>query len=202
MWVSAVSVALIAAILVIDGSLFAPSLATSPPAAAPTLLGYAGAAQPGELLTRVYPLPRTAWVNVEGLNVRNGPSLDNEPLTKLAYGYSVTVDDYSADGAWSHINGANVGWVNNQYLNFVAEAGIENAAQPTAAQPAVQLGVEQLAVAAPAATVYTGPGLTFPVATTLPAATTVTAVAATLDGQWRHLALPAAGWVPAADLAP
>lgn len=198
MWVAAVSVTLLAVIALFDGTLSTASPAATSPAAAQPLLGYAGAAQPGELLTRVYPLPRTAWVNTDvPLNVRPSPSLDNEPLTKLAYGDTVTVDDYSADATWSHITEPAVGWVSSQYLNYVAETSFQ-----ATALPAVQLAVEELAVAAPFTSLRTGPDLTAPIANSLPANTPVTAVAATLDGQWRHLALPAAGWVPATDLAP
>lgn len=147
----------------------------------------AGAALPSDLdlLTSTVTLPRIAWVTEGPLLVRQGPSTGDAHLATLQAKTGVTVDGFSADGAWSHIAQPNDGWVSNQYLSFLTDD----------AKELVLLQVHRETVTAPRV-IYQLPDAGSATVAHLQPGDSLVTVAITLDGAWRQTAYPASGWVP------
>lgn len=138
-----------------------------------------------DYLTSYVALPRTAWVTEGPLLVRQGPSTDDAHLDTLQAKTGVTVEEFSADGQWSHIVQPIDGWVSNQYLSFLTDG---------VAQQLVLLQVHRETTTAPLV-IYELPGADSRQITQLEAGASLVTVAITLDGAWRQTVYPAAGWV-------
>jgi hypothetical protein len=141
-----------------------------------------------QLLTTLYPLPRTAWVYAGPLTVRRSPSLEGAPLGLLVEGQEVLVVGYTPDGEWSQIQAPSPGWVNNQFLHFRS---------PETPYLERRLALQEAEVAATRLNVRAGPGLEYEVWSELHAGQQVTIIATSRDGAWYEIALPLHGWVSA-----
>jgi uncharacterized protein YraI len=140
-------------------------------------------------LRRHYPLPRGAWAGAGPLWVRARPDLEAAQVALLAQGEPVTVDDFTADGTWSHIQTPAEGWVNNEYLYF---------REDTPPYAVVRLAVRRYQVSTPTLNVRSGPDVAYPQTDVLTAGTQVTAIAVSQDGRWLQIIEPVSGWIFAA----
>jgi hypothetical protein len=146
---------------------------------------------PADHVQGVYALPRTAWVSAGPLFVRSGPSTADDSSAMLEAGAVVTVTAYSRDAQWSQISQPAEGWVSNLYLNFLPPGGV----------PApVRISAEAMTAVLAQTPVLDMPDAAGAVAGTLEAGAGVTAIAVTVDGQWRHIVRPMPGWVASANL--
>ncbi|MCC9075132.1 SH3 domain-containing protein [Litorilinea aerophila] len=140
-------------------------------------------------LRQHYPLPRGAWAGAGPLWVRARPDPEAAQVALLAQGEPVTVDDFTADGTWSHIQTPAEGWVNNEYLYFREDS------PPYAV---VRLAVRRYQVSTPTLNVRSGPDIAYPQTDVLTAGTPVTAIAVSQDGRWLQIIEPVSGWIFAA----
>lgn len=140
----------------------------------------------GSLLVLAYPLPRSAWVSEGQLAIRAGPSTDYAELGRMNMTQKVTVVEFSDDGGWSHIWLPQDGWINNDYVRFQSE------------EPPIAFTWLELARAQSNATnlnVRSGPGLDYPIISSLQEGQAVVVVAHSEDGAWKQIILPEPGWV-------
>ena len=148
---------------------------------------------PADQIEQIYTLPRMAWVSAGPLLVRGGPSTDHESVAMLQAGEALTVTAFSPDAAWSQTTQPAQGWVSNQFLSFLSPGDVP---------VSVRIGVQALTVASGPTPVFETPDAAGAVARMLPAGAEVVAVAATADGQWRHILQPLPGWMAATSLEP
>lgn len=195
LWVAAAAaIALVLWIAVGDAvALFRPGTIAARLLAGPQQWFIAVRPDPADQVEQVYTLPRMAWVSDGPLLVRSGPSTEHESLAMLYAGDALTVTALSPDAAWSQTAQPVEGWVSNQFLNFLSPGDVP---------VSVRIGVEALAVANDPTPVFETPDAAGAVAGMLPAGAEVLAVAATADGQWRHILHPMPGWMSAANLEP
>ncbi len=140
-------------------------------------------------LRRHYPLPREAWASAGPLWVRAQPDPKAAQVALLAQGEPVTVDDFTDDGTWSHLQAPAEGWVNNEYLYFREDAP---------PYTVVRLAVRRYQVSTPTLNVRSGPDVAYPQTDVLTAGSQVTAIAVSRDGRWLQIIEPVSGWIFAA----
>ncbi|RIK38772.1 MAG: hypothetical protein DCC55_20120 [Chloroflexi bacterium] len=181
----------------------APAVVTAPPATPAEPVAGTG----GQALGTV--------VNANNLNVRTGPGLAYGFLSSLPLGSSVVLEGRNADGSWLQVRLADgrLGWVSSAYMTTnLAIASLpvsETPAAPVVAAPAVTPtetapGVGGLSVGtvtgANILNVRSGPGLNFPILTTLPLNQAVVLEGRNADGSWLQIRLAddQLGWVSSA----
>jgi hypothetical protein len=136
----------------------------------------------------LYPLPQSATVTAEALRLRAGPTLEAETRSVLPAGQPVTVDAFSANGAWSRLSAPASGWVSTDFLAFNAGTGQRIQMQARTGQ--IQTGLGPVFV-------FTEPSTSAPLINQLSGGDPVEIVAATLDNSWVQVSSPFVGWIAA-----
>jgi N-acetylmuramoyl-L-alanine amidase len=154
-------------------------------------------------------------VNANILNVRSGPSLTFPVVSTLSLGSSVQLEGRDAGGFWVQVRLADgrQGWVSSAFIT--ANLAIANLPVSETPAPAVAVtppetptepapGIGGLAVGtvinANILNVRSGPGLTFPILTTMPLNQSATLEGRNDDGSWLQIRLTddQFGWVSSA----
>jgi hypothetical protein len=145
-------------------------------------------AEIAEQLRKHYPLPREARIGDELVAVLAEPVKEAAPLGLLGpAGATVTIDDYTADGRWSHISAPVDGWIANQ---AVTVTGPENTGQVV-----VHLAPMIGRITVAGLRVRQAPTLDAAVLGELQEETQVVIIATLPDRAWFHIVEPFQGWV-------
>lgn len=178
----------------------APAVGTTPPAQPAPGVG-------GQALGTV--------VNANNLNVRTGPGLTFGILSSLPLGSNALLEGRNADGTWLHVRltDGQLGWVSSAFMTTnlaVANLPVSESPEPpvvaapsaTTGEPAPGVGGQAIGAVTDAniLNVRSGPGLTFPLLTTLPLNQLVTLEGRNADGSWLQVRLTddQLGWVSSA----
>jgi hypothetical protein len=144
-------------------------------------------------LAEILTLPTPARISANYVNIRQGPSLNDNAFGALAINEGVQVVAFSADGRWSQLAQPRSGWVSNEYLHFESQDG---------AIATFRIQVRAAESVNRITNVYTAPRMDAAVAYQL-APSLALVVAAEGVGSalgWVKVAAPVTGWMSATDL--